>query len=80
MGDRDVIVLGGTGFLGRRVVRKLLERGRTVGVATRLPEKAARPTGSLDRGARLVRVDLRDRDTLTRAHEGAGAVNNCVWL
>ena len=54
MGDRDVIVLGGTGFLGRRVVRKLLEHGRTVGVATRLPEKVARPTGSLDRGARLV--------------------------
>jgi len=80
MGDRDVIVLGGTGFLGRRVVRKLLEHGRTVGVATRLPEKVARPTDSLDRGAHLVQVDIRDRDTLTRALEGAGAVINCVGL
>ncbi len=84
MGDRDVIVLGGTGFLGRRVVRKLLEHGRTVGVATRFPEKVARPTGNRagnrDRGGRLVQVDLRDRDTLTHALEGAGAVINCVGL
>ena len=80
MGDRDVIVLGGTGFLGRRVVRKLRERGRTVGVATRFPDKVARLTDSRDHGIRLVQVDLRDRDTLTRALEGAAAVINCVGL
>ncbi len=85
MGDSDVIVLGGTGFLGRRVVRRLLEQGRRVVVATRSPEKAARPTGNRatgnrDRGVRLVRVDLRDRDSLTGALEGADAVINCVGL
>jgi NADH dehydrogenase len=80
MGNRDVIVLGGTGFLGRRVVRKLQERGRTVRVATRFPETDARTADDWGCGARLVRVDIRDHDTLTHALEAATAVVNCVGL
>ncbi|MFH1067651.1 MAG: NAD-dependent epimerase/dehydratase family protein, partial [bacterium] len=36
----QVLVTGGTGFIGRRVVRRLLENGDTVRLLTRRPEKA----------------------------------------
>lgn len=76
----DVIVLGGTGFVGRRLVRKLREHGRTVGVGTRFPEKFARLTNNRDRGVYPVQINLRDRDTLSRALDGARAVINCIGL
>src|SRR3546814_6712041 len=38
-----VTVFGGSGFLGRRVVRRLLESGFAVRVATRHPQPSDRP-------------------------------------
>ena len=37
-----ILVLGGTGFLGHRIVRRLLDRGYTVRVASRHPERSRR--------------------------------------
>ena len=37
MNERTVAVFGGTGFLGRRVVRHLRKRGFSVRIATRHP-------------------------------------------
>ena len=70
-----VVVLGGTGFLGSRVVRALAARGRTVAVGTRSPERAAEAGHP-----RPVHADVRDRASLERAFEGAAAVANCVGL
>lgn len=75
---RNVIVLGGTGFLGQRVVRRLQDRGCPVSAGTRFPEAAASYRSSWDRGVRLVGMDLADPDTLARALEGASAVVNCI--
>jgi nucleoside-diphosphate-sugar epimerase len=60
-------VTGGTGFLGRRIVRRLVERGDEVLVLARDPAKAAEAEGL---GARIVRGDLADVDAF--AHELAG--------
>lgn len=43
-----VLVVGGTGFIGRRVVRKLVERGHGVRVLTRNPRAAAIELDGLD--------------------------------
>jgi nucleoside-diphosphate-sugar epimerase len=48
-------VTGGTGFLGRRVVQQLLDRGDEVVMVVRDPARAAVPAG---RGAEVVKCDL----------------------
>ncbi|KUJ80519.1 NAD-dependent dehydratase [Ruegeria marisrubri] len=78
--DRRVIVLGGTGFLGSRVVKELRSRGFPVRIATRFPEKLSREVSELGEDVGVVRSDLRDPDVLKRAFEDASAVVNCVGL
>lgn len=71
-----VIVLGGTGFLGRRVVQRLLDRGCSVTVGTRSPEAARR---TIRNGkVRLVKYDLNTRGALEEALAGPAAVINCI--
>jgi NADH dehydrogenase len=73
MTDRIVVVFGGTGFLGRRVVQHLLDHGFAVRVATRhVPEHAPR--------LHFVRADIHDRHAIETAISGAHAVVNTVSL
>lgn len=67
-------VFGGTGFLGSRVVRHLIQRGHRVRIAARNP---ARHPGLLETDlAEPVRADLFEPATLSAALTGAdGAVN-----
>lgn len=74
-----VCVFGGTGFLGRRLVRRLVSNGTAVRVAVRHPEQAR---GAL-RAADLERItvfaaDVRDRASIAGAIAGADAVINAV--
>lgn len=63
MGMRDAVVtvFGGTGFIGRHVVRRLAERGATVRVPTRAPRNAGflQPMGNV---AQIVLVPLGNAD------------------
>ena len=63
------LVTGGTGFLGRRIVERLLLEGRTVSVAGR------RPAPDLERrGVRFVRADLEDPGAIQAACAGMESV------
>ena len=73
-----VTVFGGTGFLGRRIVRSLLARGATVRVAARHPDRALFPQAS-DR-LQWVIADVTDEVSVQAAVEGATAVANAVAL
>lgn len=59
-----ILVTGGTGKVGRRVVTELLQRGLDVRIGSRSPEKAAFT------GASAVQLDFDDVDSLTPALEG----------
>ena len=70
-----VSVLGGTGFLGRRVVAALAAAGWRVRMVARRPQ-AWRP----GTGVEPVTADIRDAAALAAAIEGAAAVVNAVGL
>lgn len=72
--SRTVTVFGGTGFLGSRAVKALLEAGYQVRVTARNPERIPHP------GAVSVVADIRDDLAVARAVEGAWAVVNAVSL
>ena len=74
-----VSVFGGTGFLGRRLVRRLAAQGATVRVAVRHPDQAssALPAAELDR-VTVVSADVRDQASVAAAVAGADAVVNAV--
>jgi NADH dehydrogenase len=74
-----VSVFGGTGFLGRRLVKRLAAEGATVRVVVRHPERAgsALDAAVLER-VTLVRADVGDRASVTAAVAGSDAVVNAV--
>ena len=75
-----VTVFGGTGFLGRRVVRYLLEHDFIVRAASRHPERAKSTFGSDIPGHVAIRADIHDNDAIAAALAGASAAVNAVSL
>jgi NADH dehydrogenase len=74
-----VSVFGGTGFLGRRIVRRLAAGGWTVRVGVRHPDRAPSALRASDLGRISVRcADVRDRASVAAAVAGADAVVNAV--
>ena len=76
-----VTVFGGSGFIGRHVVRALAKRGYLIRVATRRPELAGhlQPLGNVGQ-IQPVQANLRVRWSVDRAVEGADHVINLVGI
>ena len=79
--DRLVTVFGGSGFVGRHVVRALAKRGFRIRVAVRRPDLAGhlQPLGSVGQ-INFVQANLRYPDSVRQAVEGAEFVVNCVGI
>ncbi|MGB8565894.1 MAG: NmrA family NAD(P)-binding protein, partial [Pseudolabrys sp.] len=74
--ERTVAVFGGTGFLGRRVVRHLRKRGFSVRIASRHPDRSTDLFALDDPQLQSVEADINDEQSVARALAGAyGAVN-----
>jgi farnesol dehydrogenase len=69
----NVLVTGGTGYLGRAVVRALAERGHRLVVFARSATRSGLP-------GTLVDGDVRDRDALERAAAGCDALCHAAAL
>ena len=67
----EVLVIGGTGFVGRELVRQLAERGTQVGVLSRA---RANPFAGLEDRVQMVAGSLADQDSLTAAMQGMRVV------
>ena len=79
MESKPVTVFGGSGFLGRRIVKHLAAEGTSVRVAVRHPERASflerlGRTGQIE----LVQADVRDEKTVSRAVKQSASVINSV--
>jgi uncharacterized protein YbjT (DUF2867 family) len=77
---RRVVVFGGTGFLGRRVVRHLLSRGFAVRVASRHPEHGKTAFPDAPSQLELIRADIGDDASVRDAVGGTFGVVNAVSL
>jgi len=78
MAERAIVVLGGSGFVGRHIVAKLVAAGHRVTVPTRSRERARHlillPT------VNVIEADIHDAATLGRLTRGADAVVNLVGI
>ena len=80
MNYRVVTVFGGTGFLGRRVVRHLRNGEFSVRIASRHPERGKKLFGSDDPRLQSVNANIHDERSVADALAGAYGVVNAVSL
>jgi NADH dehydrogenase len=74
-----VVVFGGSGFIGKQVVRALAKRGKRVRIAMRRPHLGHELRVMGDVGQiQLVQANVRFADSIDAALEGADAVVNLV--
>ena len=79
--DRLITVFGGSGFIGRHLVRALAKSGWRIRVAVRRPDLAfhLQPLGRVGQ-IHAVQANLRFPDSVERAAEGADAIVNLVGI
>jgi NADH dehydrogenase len=79
--EKIATIFGGTGFVGRYVVRNLARAGYRVKIVTRVPERAyfLRPLGQV---GQIVAVACNDRDPVSIASviRGSDVVVNCIGI
>src|SRR6476469_3397152 len=78
--ERAVAVFGGTGFLGRRVVRHLRKRGFSVRIASRHPDRGDELFALDDPHLQSVEADIHDEQSVARTLAGVYGVVNAVSL
>lgn len=81
MGSELIVVFGGSGFVGRHVVRALAKSGKRVRVAMRRPHLGAdlRVLGDVGQ-IQLVQANVRFPDSIDAALDGADGVVNLVGV
>ena len=80
MSSRRVTVFGGTGFLGRRIVRHLQDADFAVWIASRHPDRGRSLFSGDVSGIDTFRADVNDDGSVASAVSGAWAVVNAVSL
>ena len=70
----DAVVLGGSGFLGRHIVKALAQQGMKVAAVSRSP------MGHEDEQIRFLQGDVLDGEGLLRLTEGTGLIVNATAL
>lgn len=76
-----IVLLGGSGFVGRHLAQQLLAQGARLRIASRNPQRAYRlkPLGNLGQ-VQFVRCDITNAESVARALSGADALVNLVGI
>ena len=80
MPAQSATVFGGTGFLGRRIVRHLHDAGFVIRIASRHPERAQPILANVSSRIGTVHADINEDGPVAGAVRGASAVVNAVSL
>ena len=78
--EHIIAVFGGTGFLGRRVVRHLRKRGFSVRIASRHPDRGDGLFAIDDPQLQSVEADIHDNQSVAQTLAGAYGMVNAVSL
>lgn len=76
----DVLVTGGTGFVGREIVRQLRVSGHRIHLLVRNPQSPGSHEVALQHGAKLRPGNVLDPDSLQAAFAGVDAVIHLVGI
>jgi len=81
MAGKQATVFGGSGFLGRYVVKRLADAGWRIFVAVRQPERAGflRPMGDVGQVV-PIKTNITDQEAVAAAVEGSDLVINLVGI
>ena len=76
-----ITIFGGSGFIGRHLVRALARRGHRIRIAVRRPDLAGhlQPLGTVGQ-IQPVQANLRDKASIAAAVKGADVVVNLVGI
>src|SRR5437764_2112068 len=77
-GQRTIAVFGGTGFLGRRIVQRLLDHGFSVRIASRHPERGEGIFRATSSQLEFVRADVSDNAMIGAVVAGAFGLANAL--
>jgi NAD(P)-dependent dehydrogenase (short-subunit alcohol dehydrogenase family) len=77
MSDGSVVIVGGTGGIGRELAKHYRDEGRAVVITGRDPERAAEVAADLG-GVDSLGFDLAQPDTIAQALSGVGPVSRLV--
>jgi len=72
--EKEILVAGGTGDLGGRIIKALVKNGAVVRAIVRPGSDAAKVEKLRDSGAKIVEVDMTDAAALADACKGAACV------
>ncbi|WP_425905462.1 SDR family oxidoreductase [Nitrobacter sp. TKz-YC02] len=78
--ERTITVFGGTGFLGRRIVRHLRDYRFSIRIASRHPDRGASVFAFDDPHLQSVEANIHDERSVADAVVGAYGVVNAVSL
>lgn len=78
MANGTVVVVGGTGGIGREIARHYLDAGHDVIITGRDPDRAATIAADLGPGAAGISFDLATPETIAPALAGIGGVSRLV--
>lgn len=80
MKNKTAVIFGGTGFVGRQIVRELAKKGVTIKVATRVPERAyfLKPCGAVGQVVPFA-CDYSEA-AIQSAVKGCDYVVNCIGI
>jgi NAD(P)-dependent dehydrogenase (short-subunit alcohol dehydrogenase family) len=78
MSDGAVVVVGGTGGIGREVARHYLEQGRSVVITGRDQERTESVAAELGGGSSAIGFDLAEPESIAGALEGIGPVDRLI--
>jgi nucleoside-diphosphate-sugar epimerase len=74
MTKKCIVVAGGTGDLGQRIVKALLSKGAEVRILTRSGGSSGKRGSTIESGAKVIRVDYNNSKELAKAFAGAACI------